>query len=193
MPAFVRPRSQVVRQRSAKPRFGGSNPPGASTESRIENGPRERPVFFPAAPHGGRIHISWPLLAWSALVAALLSSGFGRALRRAQIRSARERGREAAPHVLRRAARRARRDLLFALLLWPLLYGAAFEWLGHAEAGTGFLLGVAHALFTLGRYWPRRKASGTAGAAYWREQLGPAFVRLFYGTLLGYLYVVPGG
>src|SRR5690554_6912350 len=25
-----RPRSQVVRQRSAKPRFGGSNPPGAS-------------------------------------------------------------------------------------------------------------------------------------------------------------------
>ena len=88
-------------------------------------------------------------------------------------------------------------------MLLPALYAVAFEALRRADALTGLLLGVPHAaLAGLGlaaagrsRHCARAITPWPPGLFGWRfgvfTPLAFVVAHLFYGALLGFVYVVP--
>jgi hypothetical protein len=94
--------------------------------------------------------------------------------------------------------------LVCGVVLLPAAYGVAFEALRRADALLGMLFGAVQAvavglgLAAAGRWGrcPRQGAAASPGLFGWRfGAFTPAALivaNLFYGALLGFVYVVPG-
>jgi hypothetical protein len=123
---------------------------------------------------------SWLLLIWSGLAATLAASVVGagpgiligtRIPRR---------------HRLRRHLGRLLLGAALGVIVYPVLYGVAFEWMVRADLVIGAMLGAAHgALAILARAVRPPTHRGAPGPG--RLLAG----HLVYGALLGWLYVVP--
>ena len=155
------------------------------------------------------IEIAWGLLLWAGFVATLAVSWLAAVARWTGLT-------RLEPALLLGCLVLARADgvltrvagavlyLLCGVVLLPAVYGAAFEALQRADALIGMLFGAVQAvaaglgLDLIGRWGPcpRLGAAGSPGLFGWRlGAFTPAALvvaHLFYGALLGFVYVVPG-
>jgi hypothetical protein len=72
--------------------------------------------------------------------------------------------------------------IVAGVLLYPVLYGVAFEALARSSAGTGLALGSLHAVIALAVRW---QSAGPGHAAR------SAAMHLVYGGVIAFLYVTP--
>lgn len=119
---------------------------------------------------------AWLLLLWSGLAAASAA-----ALAAAAIGGVPAGSWSLAPNP-RSRSHAAAWTIVAGVLVYPVLYGLAFEILHRADVRIGFLLGAVHGsvLFIIAR---RR---GTTRAA-----LRAAAAHLVYGTVMAFLYITP--
>ncbi|HEX7091491.1 MAG TPA: hypothetical protein VF192_15230 [Longimicrobiales bacterium] len=155
------------------------------------------------------IEIAWGLVLWAGFVATLAVSWFAAVARWIGLT-------RLEPALLLGCLVLARADglltraagvalyLLCGVVLLPAAYGAAFEALHRADALLGMLFGAVQAvaaglgLAAAGRWGrcPRYGPAGSPGLFGWRlGSFTPAALvvaNLFYGALLGFVYVTPG-
>ncbi len=89
--------------------------------------------------------------------------------------------------------------LALGTLAFPAIYALAFHGAGRADALFGAELGAAHGILAgllLPALWRAAGHDRPAGLFGWRlglfTPLGLLAAHVLYGTLLGYIYVVPG-
>jgi hypothetical protein len=155
------------------------------------------------------IEIAWGLVLWAGIVATLAVSWFAAVARWIGLT-------RLEPALLLGCLALARADgpltrvagatlyLLWGVVLLPAAYGAAFEALQRADALLGMLFGAVQAVATglglaaAGRWGrcPRLGPAGSPGLFGWRlGTFTPAALvvaNLFYGALLGFVYVASG-
>ena len=148
------------------------------------------------------LELSWPLLAWSGLIAMVLSSWALMALRQVGATLYLPRaywscalfGRTG--NVALALAGLVRMVALVAV--FPIAYAVAFAWVGRAEALVGLIGGLSHGLIA-GLLLPLAAArcAGARAPGIMGWNLGRAtplvllFVHAFYGAVLAYVYVTP--
>ena len=135
---------------------------------------------------------SWPLLLWCGLAAAIASqwiAGLAASVFR------RRESRSAAPRLMSRQRGSVLVSILTGTFLFAPLYGLVFEFAGRSDLSTGALLGLLHGILaTAWSLWASRRGD---------ERLRPSLrsilahraartaIRVLYGAVLGFLYVVP--
>ena len=137
--------------------------------------------------------VSWPLLFWCGLAAAIASewlAGLGSVLFRSRERTA-------APRLMSRPRGSTLVHVLTGTLIFAPIYGIAFELAGRADLATGAALGAAHgALVTAWALSASRRGDPRlrpATRSILSHRAGRTALRIVYGAVLGFLYVVPGG
>lgn len=135
---------------------------------------------------------SWPLLLWCGLAAAIASewiAGVGATILRSGER------RSAAPRLMSRPRGSTLVSLLTGTLVFAPVYGLAFEFAGNADLATGAALGAAHGvLMTAWSLLTSRRGDARLRPTFRSVLLhraGRGVVRVIYGAVLGFLYVVP--
>jgi hypothetical protein len=123
---------------------------------------------------------AWLLLAWAGLAATLGAAFVGAAPGISTLMPA-----DADTPPAPRRVRTVLVAALFGVLVYPLIYGTAFELLARADLGIGAGFGTVHGMTALAIRAVRSRP--TASPTIVRLLLG----RLIYGSLLGLLYVVP--
>jgi hypothetical protein len=154
------------------------------------------------------LELSLPLLVWAGFAATLIAEWLewmARAAGWTRHSSARVMG---CLVVSRRDARRTWLmgvvlNMLVGAVVIPLAYGVVFETTGRADAINGLIIGLLHgvvvgaALPLIARAGRCTGALAAPGLFGWRfGRLTPftlLFVRMVYGAVLGYVYVVPPG
>jgi hypothetical protein len=135
---------------------------------------------------------TWPLLLWCGLAAAIASqwiAGLVASIFR------RQENRSASPRLMSRQRGSVLVSILTGTLLFAPLYGIVFELAGRSNLSTGALLGLVHGILaTAWSLWaarrgdPRLRPSVRSILAH---RAGRTAIRILYGAVLGYLYVVP--
>jgi len=135
---------------------------------------------------------SWPLLLWCGLAAAVTSQWVAGIV--ASVFRRRE-NRSAAPRLMSRQRGSVLVSILTGTLVFAPVYGIAFEFTGRSDLSTGATLGLIHGILaTAWSLWAARRGD---------ERLRPSLrsllahraartaIRVLYGAVLGFLYVVP--
>jgi hypothetical protein len=138
---------------------------------------------------------SWLLLLWCGLAAALASELVAAALR--PPRRSRRRGEAVFPTLQAGPRENAFIAVLSSALLFAPAYGIIFESAHRADAEFGALLGAAHgiaagaiALIAAARRSSDATATPMRALAWFRVRR--LVSRVTFGTVLGFLYAVPG-
>jgi hypothetical protein len=118
---------------------------------------------------------AWLLLLWSGAGASCAAAITGSLL------GARKGGLVLLPRA-RSDARAIVLSLTAGIIVYPLIYGLAFEATGRADVVTGLLLGLVHGVIVLAAY---------ARNAQVRPALRAAVVHAVYGAMIAFLYVTP--